>query len=188
MSDSLLPWMNKYIQLVQSGTKPVEALKACMVTLETFSMARLQNTAFKAALELVDAGVHSTALDPVQLLKLREAGVDDVRAAAWFGMTVDEFGAAISGDKDLRRIYETGVKRGEAMLQVAQFENAITGDTQMQKHLGEFRLDQISKKDQLLTARELDEVIRMAEAQLAQKQVTKAMVIIEAEAREVADE
>lgn len=190
MSDSLLPWMTQYLKLLQGGAKAVEALKSIGISLETFSMARLSNEAFKAALELVDAGIGSTALDPVQLLRLREAGVGDTRAAAFFGMSVDEFQAALDGDKELKRIYETGEKRGEAMLQVAQFENAITGDTSMQKHLGEFRLGQVPRESDLYSAKQVGEFIKILEAQLGQTKVTAALEApktIDGESAEVSD-
>lgn len=173
MSDNLLPWMSQYLKLLQGGAKAVEALKSIGISLETFSMARLSNEAFKAALELVDAGIGSTALDPVQLLRLREAGVGDLRAAAYFGMSLDEFQKALESDKELKKIYDTGEKRGEAMLQVAQFENAITGDTSMQKHLGEFRLGQVPRESDLYSAKQVGEFIKILEAQLGQSGVTK---------------
>lgn len=173
LSDSLSPWQSKYLLLLQGGAKAVEALKVVGISLETFSMQRLNNAAFKAALELVDAGIGSTALDPVMLLKLREAGVGDARAAAYFGMALEEFQAALNGDKELQRIYATGEKRGEAMLQVAQFENAITGDTSMQKHLGEFRLGQVPRESDLYSAKQVGEFIKILEAQLGQSGVTK---------------
>lgn len=188
MSDSLLPWMVNYIKMLQSGVKVPDALRQACVSLETFSNAQLNNPAFKAALALADAGIGSTAIDPAQLLRLREAGVTESRAAAYFGMTVDEFQRVLRDDKDLKRVYETGEKRGEAMLQVAQFENAITGDTGMQKHLGEFRLEQTPKENTLYTAKQVGEMIKVLEAQLGQAKVAEQIagpVTIDGEAVEV---
>lgn len=183
MSDTLEGWMIQYIQLLKDRVSPTTALNKVGVPLETFSEARINNQAFAAAVDLAEAGICSTTITMDELRKLREAQVSEGRCAAYFGLTVEELRAKLAGDEDLKRVYETGSGRGQAMIQVAQFDAAISGDPTMLKHTGQHYLDQ---KDKILIGADLaavDEMIKKLEAQLGQAEVTRLISapIIDAE-------
>ncbi len=190
MSDILQGWMIDYIKLLKDRVSPTTALNKVGVPLETFSEARINNQAFSAAVDLAEAGICSTEITLDELRKLREAQVSESRCAAYFGLTIDELRSKLANDEDLKRVYETGSGRGQAMIQIAQFEAAIDGDPTMLKHTGQHYLDQ---KDKILIGADLaavDEMIKKLEAQLGQAEVTKLISdnVVDGEFEEVGDE
>lgn len=188
MSDSLCAWQSQYLRLIGAGITPVDAMRQCGVALETFSRERLNNAAFKAALDLAEAGIGSTKLDAAQLMSLREAGAGDDRCAAYFGMRVDEFWDAVKSDPSLQRVYETGDKRGEAMILLAQHTSAVSGDPTMLKFKGEQRLGQQTETEKKMTSREISELIAERKSLLEQMRMALPKpVIIDGEATEVED-
>lgn len=187
--DVLEGWMVDYVRLLKDRVSPTTALNKVGVPLETFSEVRINNQAFAAAVDLAEAGICSTTITLDELRKLREAQVSESRCAAYFGLTVDELRGKLSNDEDLKRVYETGGGRGQAMIQVAQFDAAISGDPTMLKHTGQHYLDQ---KDKILIGADLaavDEMIKKLEAQLGQAEVKQLMgSVVDGEFEEVENE
>lgn len=183
MSETLTGWQIQYIRLLKDGMQAASAMNSLGVGLEEFSRARMENAAFAAALALVENGIGSTIIDSAQLLKLREAQVSEKRCAAYFGMPLEEFKEILEKDKDLENIFTTGPLRGQANIQVAQYDAAISGDGFMMKHLGEHVLDQKSKTTVEVTSTLLDETIAKIEAQLTMRGIAlpKPAEIVEVE-------
>ncbi len=190
-SETLQAWMIQYINLLKEGKTGPDALKTVGVALETFSEARMNNSAFKSALELTEAGIGCTEISVAELLRLREAQVTEPRVAAYFGMTVPELKAALDKDENLKRVYETGVSRGQARIQVAQYEAALAGDPSMLKHTGEHVLDQSTKVKHTITIDDVRAGLIERQAQLQQIMVMKQMKLenaIDGEYLEIKDE
>lgn len=184
-NDVLTLWMISYIQKIKGGVSGTRALADLGISLDVFSDARINNEAFAAAIDVVQSGVGATIITADELLRLRQAQVSEMRTAAYFGKTVEEFRDELERDEALRRVYETGVGRGQALIQMAQFDAAISGDPTMLKHTGVHVLDQKEKVTHEVTVAGIDEMIAKAEALLGQKRVQKQ---IEGTAREIRDE
>lgn len=194
-NEVLTSWMVQFCNLVKAGTTQTEAMKAVGIALETFSEARMNNSAFKSALELTEAGIGCTEISVAELLRLREAQVTEPRVAAYFGMTVPELKTALDKDENLKRVYETGVSRGQARIQVAQYEAALAGDPSMLKHTGEHVLDQSTKVKHTIAIEDVRQLLYEKQAELQQIKVMKQMKLenanssaIDGEFKEIEDE
>ncbi len=191
-SDSLESWMLSYIHLLKAGKPGTAALAEVGIALETFSDARINNAAFKAALELTEAGIGATTVSVEELLRLRQAQVTETRVASFFGLTVDGLRAVLDKDEKLKNAYEHGVGRGQAMIQLAQFDAAVSGGSDaMLKQLGMHVLDQTDKIKHEFSIDDARARLAEIESKLEQKRVAKMMLdrpIIEVEYEEVEDD
>ncbi len=191
-NETLTSWMIQYVQLLKAGKSGTDALKQVGIALETFSDAKINNAAFKSALELTEAGIGATTITVEELLRLRQAQVTEPRVAAYFGMTVSELQEALDKDEGLKRAYATGVGRGQAIIQLAQFDAAVSGGSDaMLKQLGMHVLDQTDKVKHEFTMGDAMAKLAEIESQLEQKRVSKMMIlekVVEGEFEEVDDE
>ncbi len=173
-SETLCDWQIKYINLLKAGKSGTTALAEVGVALETFSDARMNNAAFKSALELTEAGIGATVISVEELLRLRQAQVTETRVAAFFGMTVEEMKEALEKNPRLKSAYETGVGRGQAMIQLAQFDAAVFGGSDaMLKQLGMHVLDQTDKVKHEFSIDDARAKLAEIESKIEQKRVAR---------------
>lgn len=191
MSDTLLSWHVRYIQGLKSGKSHESILGELQINQENFRQAKIENSAFSAALLVAGAGIGATLVSAEDLGRLRESQADEYECAAFFGMTVESFKSELNKNEKLQAVFDTGPARGKAKIRMAQFDKAVDdGDTTMLKHTGEHVLGQRSVVKHDLIGN-IDKAIADAKAQLQQMQVSKQLVndkVIDAVVVEVDDE
>lgn len=163
--DTLMPlpaWQERFLELVNKGKNETDALKEVNATIHALDSAK-KDPEFREIYERVrGAGAGSGILCVAELERLRQAQVSDARAAGYFGMTLEEFRDAVNNDPVLRKVNETAIMKGQAQLQVAQYEKAIMeNDGDMQKWIGANSLGQSTKVE---TKHEVEQTISPEQA------------------------
>ncbi len=166
MSDVLQNWHQLYLQALQQNIPHETALARAGKSETDYQNDLTNNAAFKNAVALVDAGVGATEITAKQLLQLRQAGVDEKRAAAFFGLEAPEFRTKVDAAEDLKRIWNTGHLRGEAQLMMTQHAVALMGSESMLMWQGKQRLDQKDKMEHGVDMDSVDRLISALEAKL----------------------
>lgn len=159
---SLHEWQIKYINAVKDNADLNGTLAELSIAPAALEHALQNNVAFRNAVAMAQSGIGSGLLCSAELAKLREAQVSESRSAGYFGMTVDEFRKALADDPDLARVYHTAPLKGQAMIQAAQFEAAISGDGDMLKWLGKNHLEQADKIETKVTVEEITDPRELA--------------------------
>lgn len=159
---SLHDWQIKYINAVKDNADLTAVLTDLSIAPAALEYALQNNVAFRNAVAMAQSGIGSGMLCSAELAKLREAQVSESRSAGYFGMTVDEFRKALADDTELARVYHTAPLKGQAMIQAAQFEAAISGDGDMLKWLGKNHLEQADKIETKVTVEEITDPRELA--------------------------
>lgn len=159
---SLHEWQIKYINAVKDNADLAATLIDLSIAPAALEYALQNNVAFRNAVAMAQSGIGSGMLCAAELAKLREAQVSESRSAGYFGMSVDEFRKALADDPELARVYHTAPLKGQAMIQAAQFEAAISGDGDMLKWLGKNHLEQADKIETKVTVEEITDPRELA--------------------------
>ena len=168
-------WKPQYIRGIGRGKNPDALLGELKINQWTLDEALKDDAAFAAGVEGARAGGvvgDEVTLCAAELKKLREAQVNESRVAGYFGMTVDEFRVALKSDPELSKVNEMAMLRGQALIQMGQYDAAVTGDTDMLKWLGKNHLDQAEKTETKVTVEEITDP----------KELAKRMVFLNAKA------
>ena len=155
--------MVKYLDARQKGSTRPQAEQLCNVSEDMVNIAKKENSAFKNALMLVEAGVGCLMVTPDQLTRILEAQTTDARAAGFFGMTLEEFLDYVSKDPELKRVHETARLRGQAMIQRGIFDAAISGDPSILKFTGSSFLGMNEVQRVEISSKQIDdrEIVRL---------------------------
>lgn len=151
-------WKEAFIACVTGGKDPETCARRCaglplMAVMEHVERDEEFGLAWDriAPSHAADSRMGMRLLTPASLEALLWAQCSDEEAAAYFGMTQDEYTSRIESDEDLGRVHELARIGGRAAIRVAQHEKALQGDTGMLTWVGKQALGQTEKVD--VTAR-----------------------------------
>lgn len=144
-------WKREFLSQLKQGVPPDKACRsAAGMPLSQVMQAREDDPNFAYAWDAIapleEPKGPSRELTAASLEDLLLAQVSDAQAAAYFSMTDKEFTEAIK-KPHLKRVYDTARQAGLALLQTAQFKEAISGDRQMLTWLGKQHLGQADKAE-----------------------------------------
>ena len=178
-------WQIQYISKLRTSQTEESIIAELRISRDLVDEAIRENPAFAKAVETASSGIGSGVLCREELDRIRTAQVSEQRTAGYFGMTVDQFRAAMKENPELGKINEMAPLKGQALIQVGQYEAAVTGDTDMLKWLGKNHLDQAEKTETKVTVEEITDPRELAKRMAFLN--AKAGLIIEGHAVEVSD-
>jgi hypothetical protein len=181
-------WKQQYVKKIAAGGDPDAILLDLQVNQWTLEDALRNDAAFaKSVRTAVEGGTVDGAEDGCrvtvdELKKLGEAQVNEVRTAGYFGMTVNEFKSVLKANPDLLRVYELAALRGQAVIQLKQFEESADGDAEERKWWGKNHLGQTDKVETTVKVEEITDPRELAKRLVFLN--TKAGLVIDAQAVE----
>ena len=87
--------------------------------------------------------IDQRALSAQLLERVLHAQMGDDRAAAYFGMPVDEFRETINADPVLSRVYKFAREAGLAIAEINTFQEMTNGNWQAAQHFAKHKLGQV---------------------------------------------
>lgn len=139
----LEPWKHDFILGLRAGKSLVDLAKSCAgMPVSWVQQQRQEDEAFGAAWDEVDKNIAENPITPQLLEKAMNAQVPDDRAAAFFGLTVEQFKAKVDADPALKKIYELGRPAGLAKAEMKIFDEVKQGNWQATQHFAKHRLGQ----------------------------------------------
>lgn len=167
-------WKREFLYQIKQGIPPERACRsAAGMSLKEVLDAREADPNFAYAWEAIapiedgDAKGAARILTPITLEALLWAQCDDKRAAAYFNLTPEEFLEKVSKDSGLKRVYDTAREAGLAALQMAQMDQAMSGDKTMLTFLGKNYLGQAEKTEsKVVVENQLQDTRELARAVL----------------------
>jgi uncharacterized protein YdbL (DUF1318 family) len=161
-------WKQQYVKKIAAGGDADTILGELQINQWTLDDALRSDAAFAESIRSALSGgyvgetVEAVKVTAAELKKLGEAQVNETRTAGYFGMTVDEFKAVLKEKPELSRVYDLAALRGQAVIQLKQFEESADGDAEERKWWGKNHLGQSDKIETKVTVEEITDPRELA--------------------------